>query len=859
MANIRINSLPPDAAPSQSDVLPVDGLTTRKTTIVQMVNAARPFASQAQAEAGVATDVGMNPLTTKQAIEGIGGALFATSAEGDLAATALQPAAIGTTVQAHAALLDSVSGLALSTGDILYATGSDTVARLPIGPESHAIISQGGLPVWSPAGVGDLLAVNNLSDVDNTTTARTNLGAQAANANLTTLAGVTPGAAGLRVLAEADEADVNADSSIMGSKVNPEFMHSSAPFGRGGFRILRGSKFDAHYGWGGIVAFPSGKWVNIYRVGTDHGITDGSVVYAEDSYDKGNSWENRRVVYTNALSDARPDPAKLMANNRMGFFVNRQDEGGTHFSPLFIYSDDEGVNFTTTTVTTIAPYTFQATGGIMEFPASVGGHDTLGFMAFGFLSAGGMDAFTTIDNGLNWTQVNEVAVATGTVTALSENWGFRVGTQDKWIFFSRAQDAGGWRQMLTVFVTTNPLNWGPCLDAGVNLGGNPPGGLYDPDTNKLHLLNFGRGGRGITVGSVNFEHHIMHIEVDADALYNASGSFSALGLSYSVLAVVPNWATGYIAPFYDDGWWASFTCAEPGTAGGAKSALALVGDFIPTMAENAKWIDLLMRRQMNIRSIDVQADDNTVTTYPIKSRNLADNLEAGFGAYGFSNRIGTTSTQDYTFDIGGDLILDCDVGYVQTPSGQKMILGGTAETSQLGMLTAHIPGTTTAGLVTASLGSNTVRTHWAGMTLSGLAGQITCTNATTSYVTTSDETWKHFLGAYEAAEAIRVIRADPVRRFRWDDEHGGEEAVGWGAQTSYAVSPDLASPGGWFNADGEPCDPATEGAVYIPWGVDPAKRTPHLWAAVAWLLDERDAMTEQIKALDARLNALEAA
>jgi hypothetical protein len=189
MANIRINSLPPDAAPSQSDVLPVDGLTTRKTTIVQMVDAARPFASQAEAEAGVATNVGMNPLTTAQAIAAQGATQFATASQGALASTALQPAAIGTTVQAHDALLDSVSGLALSAGDILYATGSDTVARLPIGPESHAIISQGGLPVWSPAGVGDLLAVNNLDDLDSTAAALVNLGLGA------------PGVSGLAILA----------------------------------------------------------------------------------------------------------------------------------------------------------------------------------------------------------------------------------------------------------------------------------------------------------------------------------------------------------------------------------------------------------------------------------------------------------------------------------------------------------------------------------------------------------------------------------------------------------------------------------------------------------------------------------
>jgi hypothetical protein len=91
MGNIRITNLPYDPTPSQSDVMIVDGLVTRKTTIVEMVNAARPFASQAEAEAGVSTTVGMNPLATEQAITAIGGTLFASTAQGTLADTAVQP------------------------------------------------------------------------------------------------------------------------------------------------------------------------------------------------------------------------------------------------------------------------------------------------------------------------------------------------------------------------------------------------------------------------------------------------------------------------------------------------------------------------------------------------------------------------------------------------------------------------------------------------------------------------------------------------------------------------------------------------------------------------------------------------
>lgn len=69
MANKRISALTEELTPATSDVVPIDGATTRKTTIANLVDAARPFASQAEAETGSGTTQAMNPLTTKQAID----------------------------------------------------------------------------------------------------------------------------------------------------------------------------------------------------------------------------------------------------------------------------------------------------------------------------------------------------------------------------------------------------------------------------------------------------------------------------------------------------------------------------------------------------------------------------------------------------------------------------------------------------------------------------------------------------------------------------------------------------------------------------------------------------------------------
>jgi hypothetical protein len=159
---------------------------------------------------------------------------------------------------------------------------------------------------------------------------------------------------------------------------------------------------------------------------------------------------------------------------------------------------------------------------------------------------------------------------------------------------------------------------------------------------------------------------------------------------------------------------------------------------------------------------------------------------------------------------------------------------------------------------------------------STIVGSVTTNGSSTAYNTTSDETFKDFIGVYDPAEAIAIIRADPVRDFHWNARSAtpGAYAVGWGAQTSHAVSADLATPGYWYippqpeqrdsagevTSAAEPGRLAEEdeaGAVYSPAAIDQGKRTPYLWAAVSWLLDERDRLSAAVGELQAAVAALQ--
>lgn len=291
MANVPIRDITLTGTPAGPDYLVFDNGQMRKGTFASAADAIRPVASQAEAQAGADNTKTMTPMRVKDSIAAEVNVTIASKAQGDLAATALQPAAIGTTVQPFDADLSAIA--ALGSSGFATRINANTWAQRSFVPPAE------GITITNPSGIAgdptfalanDLAALEALGSsgfatrINSDTWAQRDLVPPSSGITITNPGGV----AGNPTFALAD--DLAALEALTGT--NTIYYRSGtnawSPVLIGSNLAFSGGTLSATGGGGGSAALPTRYWqgyTHSNSVGSPNTVIDVSAGSARDSTD----------------------------------------------------------------------------------------------------------------------------------------------------------------------------------------------------------------------------------------------------------------------------------------------------------------------------------------------------------------------------------------------------------------------------------------------------------------------------------------------------------------------------------------------------------------------------------------------
>lgn len=522
-----------------------------------------------------------------------------------------------------------------------------------------------------------------------------------------------------------------------------------------GLRVTR-SNNNNHYGWGSTAVLSDGRWMQIFRSANTHATEDNAQLMMHWSDNEGQTWYGEKEIYRNASHDARPAALWKMANGRIGLTLNRAGTAGAPYAdPLFMYTDDDGDNWSSVSIPmTSTAYSFQATGGIMEWPASQGGHDTLGFITYGYASSGQKDALTTDDNGATWSIVQNIH-DTGAVMNVSGEWaGCRIGATDRWLFYVRGTLSGVNTDYASVFATTDMLDWGAPISSAILNKGTPPAVVYNEDTGNVDCYVVERGGKDL----YNYDNALLVASENAETLWSNSGVYTRYP---SLVAEMPGWFTGYLKPFIV-GRKKYFTLMfgeNKSAVGDAQSAVGVLG-YMKTTAKDAANVAKLHTRRIEGVSVDLKGDTNTTTDALVFLNNSAETVLSKYGPYEDRHAMSgveylSNFSDDYRINADGYLYLDSVGAHL---SSQNVIIGSS---SNEGGITAachmNVSSASSGSLASHADGTSSARTHVQFTNSNGVVGSISTSGTATAYNTSSDPRLKTEFETAEYDEIKSVL------------------------------------------------------------------------------------------------------
>jgi hypothetical protein len=298
-------------------------------------------------------------------------------------------------------------------------------------------------------------------------------------------------------------------------------MTDTHPFS-GEVQIIR-SEVNGHFWVGPLFWVASRRRLfQIYVKSHRHGPSRGALLILRESQDNGNSWVDERVIYSSDLGEPRFPAARVFDGERIGILFTIQYEGKAA-EYAFLVSDDLGVTWRLDHIQ--PPRGLNFYGEILQFPESGGGHDTQGFICFGY-EPEGISYLATRDNGQNWhhglalrNQPGQRLVEASVFPLEPGRWGLL------------ARDAGS--DQVTVrnawgSVSRRLTDFPAAVDSGLQLGANPIVGVVKDET--VYAYGCMRGTpRGSAEGyssRIGFEDELVYAAVPVRAFVTQGGVFS---------------------------------------------------------------------------------------------------------------------------------------------------------------------------------------------------------------------------------------------------------------------------------------------------------------------------------------------
>lgn len=329
----------------------------------------------------------------------------------------------------------------------------------------------------------------------------------------------------------------------------------------------------------GMFPRTAGGMTLVWREATTHAVQNGTRLKAAWTDDGGRTIQAYpspdtdqtipTISYT-STADTR-NFASGIINGRFVIVTTRREEPQTlsiYQDPLCIYSDDEGLTWTSVAITGLADKAINFHSKVYPYPA--GGAN--GAIVFDYRT-GGIGALTSSNAGATWTDQGIVVATNGTFPSLSEMSVAQIGSDSKWVMVIRGSSTGNF----AVATSTNLTTWTSAVDSGVLLKGNPPELLYADG--KLWFVTVSRRNNAILDG---YENAVLIAPGDADLVYSSGGVSGWSG--WKVVSQLGFWPTGYLSTGTVRGrWYALMTASEEsaGSSTGRTAYLAMLStDFV---------------------------------------------------------------------------------------------------------------------------------------------------------------------------------------------------------------------------------------------------------------------------------------